>query len=220
MLKERDGNSRLFPDRPAGMPKGNQHSRQPVDYIPGTSNACEMLRRDLFHALKWADIKVRPELEDGSDLRASQPIRFHDLRARGITWRHARGDNPALIRQECAHEDERTKEIYIRRHREFRPETSSRSYRSGFSEPLRLTQIAPRGRNDDEETPIKQCRRRESLFAVRSPRSRTSLRVRAKRTEYSNDRRPTTAKGPRSGPKHSAGGGSRTPDLARMKRPL
>lgn len=163
MLKERDGKGRLFPDRPADMPKGNQHARQPVDYIPGTSKACEMFRRDLFHALKWADIKVRPELEDDSDLRASQPIRFHDLRASGITWRHARGDNPALIRQECGHEDERTNEIYIRRLRELRPKDLFPKL------PDRLlggsggyAQVMPNGHNDGPENPRKQCRRRES----------------------------------------------------------
>jgi hypothetical protein len=99
-------------------------------------------------------IKGRPELEDYSDLRASQPIRFHDFRASGITWRHARGDNPALIRQECGHEDERTNEIYIRRRTE-EPERLLRGARS-------YAQIAPSGRNEGPESPIKQCRRRES----------------------------------------------------------
>jgi hypothetical protein len=57
---------------------------------------------------------VRPELFDDSDRRRSLSIRFHDLRASGITWRHARGDNPAVILQEVGHEDQATNAIYIR----------------------------------------------------------------------------------------------------------
>ncbi len=49
-----------------------------------------------------------------SDRRVSLSIRFDDLRASGITWRHARGENPSLIRQDCGHEDRATNEIYIR----------------------------------------------------------------------------------------------------------
>jgi hypothetical protein len=59
-----------------------------------------MFRRDLRRALEWAGIKVRPELFDDSNPAASKPIRIHDLRAGGITWRHARGDVPAHIRQD------------------------------------------------------------------------------------------------------------------------
>ncbi len=163
MIEERDGRGRLFPDRPADLPKGNQHARQAVEYIPGTSKVCEVFRRDLLAALKWAEIKVRPELTDDSDLRASQPIRFHDLRASGITWRHARGDNPALIRQECGHEDERTNEIYIRRLRELRPaelfpELPERLLGAAES----YAQVTPNGHNERAKIPMNQCRRRES----------------------------------------------------------
>jgi integrase len=75
---------------------------------------CGMFKRDLRRALTWAGIAERPELFDDSDRRASLSIRFHDLRASGITWRHARRDNPAAILQECGHEDQATNEIYIR----------------------------------------------------------------------------------------------------------
>lgn len=57
----------------------------------------------------------RSELFDDSDRTASISVRAHDLRASGITWRHARGDNAAVIRQECGHEDQATNEIYIPR---------------------------------------------------------------------------------------------------------
>jgi hypothetical protein len=73
-----------------------------------------MFKRDLRAALKWAGIAERPELFDDSNRRASLSIRFHDLRASGITWRHARRDNPQAILQECGHEDQATNAIYIR----------------------------------------------------------------------------------------------------------
>ena len=117
MASELDGAGRLFPDRPKNTPKGNQWRPATAQYIPGPDGeygVCGTFKRDLRAALDWAGIPVRPELFDDSDRRASLSIRFHDLRASGITWRRARRDNPAAILQECGHEDQATNEIYIR----------------------------------------------------------------------------------------------------------
>ncbi len=117
MVAEAGAGARLFPDRPAGTPKGNQWRKATEDYIPGPDGEyglCGTFKRDLRRALAWARIAERPELFDESDRKASLSIRFHDLRASGITWRHARRDNPAAILQECGHEDQATNEIYIR----------------------------------------------------------------------------------------------------------
>ena len=50
------------------------------------------------------------------------PIRFHDLRATGITWRLARGDTPILVQQDAGHESFQTTEKYIRLARGIDPE--------------------------------------------------------------------------------------------------
>ncbi len=117
MIAERGGKGRLFLDRPAETAQANQWRPASGEFIPGPDGAyglCGTFKRDLRAALAWAAIAERPELFDDSDRRVSLSIRFHDLRASGITWRHARGDNPSLIRQECGHEDQATNEIYIR----------------------------------------------------------------------------------------------------------
>jgi integrase len=114
MIVELGGKGRLFPDRPKELPRGNRYTGPNTDFIPGTSMVCQVFRADLRKALAWAGIPERPELFAASDRKRSLEIRSHDLRATGISWRHARGDNPAVIRQECGHENERTNEIYIR----------------------------------------------------------------------------------------------------------
>lgn len=110
--------TRLFPDRPKGLPKGNQHHRYPTFYVPGTSNACEVFREDVLTAFMWAGIPIRPELFDESDRDISIPLGVHDLRAMGITGRHARNDreldSPKRIQRECGHADESTNDIYVR----------------------------------------------------------------------------------------------------------
>jgi integrase len=53
-----------------------------------------------------------------ADLFASDATRkamtFHDLRATGITWMSARGDDPLRITQRAGHEDFETTKIYLR----------------------------------------------------------------------------------------------------------
>lgn len=117
MLKELGGTGRLFPQRPKGLPQANQWCPATEAYIPGPDGAyglCGMFKKDLRAALKWGGIAEGPELLDDSDRSASLSIRFHDLRASGITWRHARRDNPADILQECGHEDQAANAFYIR----------------------------------------------------------------------------------------------------------
>lgn len=162
MIGER-GSGRLFLSRPSDAPKGNQYTKAEADYIHATSKVCEVFRRDLRRALAWAGIRERPELFDDTDLRANHPIRFHDLRASGITWRHARGDNAAIIRQECGHEDARTNEIYIRRLRELRTaELFGRLPERLLSASENMDQIWTNGPDDPPNSRGKGCRRRES----------------------------------------------------------
>jgi hypothetical protein len=91
---------------------------------------------------------------------------------------------------------------------------------SGRAPPKRIPRISDAGTEPRQEArrneaqvisriPSIQCRRRESLFSVRSP---------ASWTEYREARRPPVGEG--MSLSKSAGEGSRTPDLARMKRPL
>ena len=55
---------------------------------------------------------TRVELHDSDEQR--KHLTFHDLRATGITWMAARGDNPLRIRQRAGHKSFSTTEIYIR----------------------------------------------------------------------------------------------------------
>jgi integrase len=56
-----------------------------------------------------------------------KPIRFHDLRATGITWMAVRGDDPLRIQQRAGHSDFATTQIYIR---------EAEVFRGGFGEPF------------------------------------------------------------------------------------
>jgi hypothetical protein len=49
-------------------------------------------------------------------------LRFHDLRATGITMRAVRGDNPYEIQQDAGHEDFAVTQGYIRTARRLGPE--------------------------------------------------------------------------------------------------
>jgi integrase len=70
-----------------------------------------MLSRKLKHYLERAGVK-RAELFSADDTR--KPITFHDLRATGITWMAARGDDPLRIKQRAGHSSFSTTEGYIR----------------------------------------------------------------------------------------------------------
>lgn len=95
-MKKEGGAGKVFPS----MPRAN-----------GDSGLANLLRTDLTTA------KVeRAALFAGSE--TTMPLRFHDLRASGITWRLARGDNPMVVRQETGHADAEVQQLYVRRLRE------------------------------------------------------------------------------------------------------
>jgi hypothetical protein len=54
----------------------------------------------------------RPDLFVSDKTRKA--ITFHDLRATGVTWMAARGDDPLRIMQRAGHEDFETTKIYLR----------------------------------------------------------------------------------------------------------
>jgi integrase len=49
-----------------------------------------------------------------ADDKTRRPLRFHDLRATGITWAGIRGDDPLKIRQRAGHAKFSTTELYLR----------------------------------------------------------------------------------------------------------
>ena len=69
----------------------------------------------------WA-LRLRTDLRTAGITRAElfaddktrQPLRFHDLRATGITWAGIRGDDPLKIRQRAGHARFATTELYLR----------------------------------------------------------------------------------------------------------
>lgn len=67
------------------------------------------LARGLRRWLKRAGVD-RPLYQDAH----VNAIRFHDLRATGITWQAVRGDSAALIRARAGHEDQTTSDQYVR----------------------------------------------------------------------------------------------------------
>ncbi len=70
-----------------------------------------MLSRKLKHYLAKAGVK-RAELFAADATRKA--ITFHDLRATGITWMAARGDDPLRVKQRAGHSSFSTTEGYIR----------------------------------------------------------------------------------------------------------
>ena len=57
----------------------------------------------------------------------TRPLRFHDLRATGLTWMAVRGDEPLKIQQRAGHTDFETTQRYIR---------LSETIREGFVDPF------------------------------------------------------------------------------------
>lgn len=86
--------------------------------IPRTSHSARGLRHDL----KLAGVERAALYADDETRKA---ITFHDLRATGITWRAARGDDPIAIQLCAGHTDLNTTQAYIR---------SAASLRSAFGE--------------------------------------------------------------------------------------
>ncbi len=78
-----------------------------VLWMPEPDERASLLRQHL----QTAGVK-RIELHEGDAQR--KHLTFHDLRATGITWMAARGDDPLRIRQRAGHKSFSTTEIYIR----------------------------------------------------------------------------------------------------------
>ncbi|MEI9948287.1 MAG: tyrosine-type recombinase/integrase [Pseudomonadota bacterium] len=76
--------------------------------FPRFTHLAEVLREDLMKAgVTRASLHVRRS--------GSQPIRFHDLRATGITYMAIRGDSDQDVRERAGHADFETTLLYIRR---------------------------------------------------------------------------------------------------------
>jgi len=94
---------RLFKESKARRAKGDQR----VVQLPPRSDLAKTLRMHLDRA----GVRRR-ELHEMS--ATSKQIRFHDLRATGITWLAVRGDDPLKIRARAGHATFSTTEKYIR----------------------------------------------------------------------------------------------------------
>jgi integrase len=86
----------------------------------------KLLRADLLTAGV-----TRAELHAGDASR--QPLRFHDLRATGITWAGIRGDDPLKIRQRAGHAKFSTTEGYLRTAEDLSKKALARSARQATS---------------------------------------------------------------------------------------
>jgi len=75
--------------------------------LPSERAMARNLRRWL-----WKAGVTRPELHEGSSTR--RMLRWHDLRAAGITWMAVRGDAPQLIQSRAGHTDFATTLAYVR----------------------------------------------------------------------------------------------------------
>ena len=90
LIARHEGKGRLFPNM-----------------APDSSHLAQRLRQ----CLQWAGVK-RAELFASDATR--RPVRFHDLRASGITWRAVRGDDPLKIMKAAGHKNFATTQAYIR----------------------------------------------------------------------------------------------------------
>jgi integrase len=97
-----------------------------VPRMPVEKHLAPMLRRHLLLAGV-----TRAELHAGD--RTRKQMRFHDLRATGLTWMAIRGDDPLKIKQRAGHATFSTTEGYIR---------EAEAVRDGFGEPFPLLPIA------------------------------------------------------------------------------
>jgi integrase len=91
-----------------------------LPHMPVEKHLPPMLRRHLEAAgVTRADLFAEDETR--------KRLRFHDLRATGLTWMAVRGDNPHAIKQRAGHTTFSTTEGYIR---------EAESVREGFGEPF------------------------------------------------------------------------------------
>lgn len=116
---------RTIPVEPALLPllramKAEAGNEGPVLEMPAYRHLSTLLKR----WLKAAGITRASLTAKGPSER---PIRFHDLRATGITWMAVRGDEPLRIQQRAGHTDFNTTQGYIR---------EADVLREGFGEPF------------------------------------------------------------------------------------
>lgn len=105
------------------------------------------MARGLRRWLKVAGVK-RANLYERS--ATSKPIRFHDLRASGVTWRAVRGDDPLKIQHDAGHTDFKTTQGYIR---------EADAVRDGFGEtfpPLPIALLGQGGSSGSGAGPLSQ----------------------------------------------------------------
>jgi hypothetical protein len=84
--------------------------------------------RDMARGLRRYLLKAgvaRHELHNATP--TTRPIRFHDLRASGVSWMAVRGDDPLKIQRRAGHTDLATTQRYIRLAEDLRP---------GFGQPF------------------------------------------------------------------------------------
>ncbi len=109
------------------------HGKGLVAALPSERAMARNLRRWLIKAGV-----TRPELHEGSSTR--RILRWHDLRATGITWMAVRGDAPQLIQSRAGHTDFATTLAYVR---------AAEALAAGFGDvfpPLPEELVRPRGR--------------------------------------------------------------------------
>jgi hypothetical protein len=84
----------------------------------------------------------RPEVHTST--RTTRPIRFHDLRATGITWMAVRGDDPLKIMQRAGHTSFATTQLYVR---------TAEAIRQGFHARSPLGQLLHHLRGGQDSNP-------------------------------------------------------------------
>jgi len=116
---------RMLPIEPALLPllvamKEESGGTGYVVELPGDGHAARGLRS----WLEEAGIERRGLFAQGPSVRR---IRFHDMRASGITWMAVRGDDPMKIQTRAGHTDFKVTQSYVR---------EAEVLRQGFGEPF------------------------------------------------------------------------------------
>jgi integrase len=86
------------------------------DECDATGPALDMpSERDLARGLRrWLTKAGVTRRELHASTRTTRAVRFHDLRASGITWMATRGDDPLKIMQRAGHTNFGTTQLYVR----------------------------------------------------------------------------------------------------------